>query len=84
MAEAHYPSVVVVDYKAPKLYLDYMAVVKLFVSYPRLYSWPYIAYMRSELSETGAMRIDNTKCFLDLLNHSAVSFAENDILRLSK
>ena len=61
-----------------------MAVVKLFVSYPKLYSWPYIAYMRSELSETGAMRIDNTKCFLDLLNHSAVSFAENDILRLSK
>ena len=61
-----------------------MAVVKLFVSYPKLYSWPYIAYMRSELSETGAMRIDNTQCFLDLLNHDAVSFNDNDIIRLSK
>jgi hypothetical protein len=40
--------------------------------------------MRSELSETGAMRIDNTQCFLDLLNHDAVSFNDNDILRLSK
>jgi hypothetical protein len=35
--------------------------------------------MRSELSETGAMRIDNTKCFLDLLSHTAVSFNEKDI-----
>lgn len=61
-----------------------MAVVKLFVGYPKLYSWPYIAYMRSELSETGAMRIDNTKCFLDLLNHNNVTFNPNDIIRLSK
>lgn len=73
-----------VDYKAPKLYLDYMAVVKLFVSYPKLYSWPYIAYMQSELSETGLIRIENTKCFLDLLNNEAISFNESDIIRLSK
>jgi hypothetical protein len=61
-----------------------MGVVKLFMNYPKLYSWPFIAYMRSELSETGAMRSDNTNCFLDLLSHNEVSFNPADIHRLAK
>lgn len=61
-----------------------MAVVKLFVNYPKLYSWTFFSYMRSELSETGTMRTDNTKCFLDLLSHDNVSFNENEVFKLSK
>jgi hypothetical protein len=61
-----------------------MAVVKLFMAYPKLYSWPYIAYMRAELTETGAIRSENTKCFLELLVSVTVSFDPNDIHHLAK
>jgi hypothetical protein len=84
VAEANCQAVVVSDYKNPQLYVNYMDVVRLFMGYPKLYSWPFIAYMKEELADLGKGRIKNTKCFLDLLNHDKVFFNVSDLPRLAK
>jgi hypothetical protein len=66
--EADSPAVVVTDCKAIDIYFKYMEVVRLFVSYPKFYSWKYFAFMESELTNLGLLRIDSTRVFLDLLS----------------
>lgn len=55
---ANSPSVVVSeDGDAIQKYIDYITVVRLFMRYPKLYSWKYISFMKSELTDLGLVRI---------------------------
>jgi hypothetical protein len=49
LKEAESPALIVVeeDDSVVGKYLTYMSVVKLYMSYPQLYSWDYISLMRT-------------------------------------
>jgi hypothetical protein len=84
ISQANSSSVVVSDFRSPELYVTYIDVVRLFMNYPTLYSWPYIQYMEDELTPSGLLRLRNTNCFLDLLANHNVKFIENELPLLSK
>ena len=52
-----------------------MPVVKLFMSYPKLYSWKYITFMKSELNDKGLTRIKSTEGFLNLMSNDKVLYS---------
>jgi hypothetical protein len=76
LKEAEQPAFVVVDDddKSIGKYLQFIEVVKIFMSYPKLYSWHYIALMRTQLNATGLHCLPNITIFLDILNHNKVTF----------
>jgi hypothetical protein len=84
VAEATSKVVVVTQDNLVSSYISYIEVVRLFMAYPKFYSWPYIAYMRAELANLGLIRLSNTECFLKLMNHENVTVAPTDWIRLSK
>ena len=45
----------VIDYNNTEVYIPYSEVVKEFMCHIQLYSWPYIAFMRTQLSEIGLL-----------------------------
>ena len=65
---------VVTDPNALDIYVEYLEVVRLFMDYPRLYSWEYIFFMESELTRLGILRMNTTKEFLTLLNSGKIKF----------
>ena len=44
------------------------------MNYPKLYSWSYIAFMESELTRLGILRLNTTEEFLKLLNSDKIKF----------
>ena len=62
------------DPNALDIYVEYLEVVRLFMDYPRLYSWEYISFMESELTRLGILRMNTTKEFLTLLNSGKIKF----------
>ena len=74
LVEANSQVVVVTDPNALETYIEYTEVVRLFMSYPKLYSWNYINFMESELTKLGILRLNTTKEFLELLNSGKIKF----------
>ena len=64
----------VTDPNALEIYVEYIEVVRLFMNYPKLYSWSYIAFMESELTRLGILRLNTTEEFLKLLNSDKIKF----------
>ena len=62
------------DPNALEIYVEYIEVVRLFMNYPKLYSWEYIAFMESELTKLGILRLNTTEEFLKLLNSGKIKF----------
>ena len=81
VAFAECPWLVTVDYDNLEMYSAYYEVLKLFMGYPQLYSWPYIAFMRTQLSDAGVNRIPTSQTFLEILRLSA-TFNPFDLSRL--
>jgi hypothetical protein len=84
VAEATSKVVVVTQDNIVSLYITYIDVVRLFMEQHTFYTWPYITYMRSELTNLGLLRLPNTECFLKLMSHSSVTVTPTDWNRLSK
>jgi hypothetical protein len=84
VAEATSKVVVVTQDNLVSSYITYIEVVRLFMSFQKHYSWAYIAYMRSELSNLGLLRLPNTECLLKLMNCENVAVIPTDWSRLSK
>ena len=61
----------VVDYNnLGGVYIPYSEVVKEFMCHSQLYSWPYIAFMRTQLSGIGLLQLPRLKSFLSILGCS--------------
>ncbi len=45
------------------------------MSYPKLYSWQYISFMKSELNDRGLARIKSTEAFLNLMTNDKVIYS---------
>ena len=84
VAEATSKVVVVTQDNLVSQYITYIDVVRLFMSYHKFYSWPYVTYMRSELTNLGLLRLPNTECFLKLMSHRNVIVTSADWSRISK
>jgi hypothetical protein len=75
LKEADEPHIVVVEEGLLfEMYFNHIEVVKLFMSYPQLYSWNYIALMKLQLDPPGQYRIPNTNTFLSILSNSKITF----------
>lgn len=74
LVETEEPQFIVVEDANVEVYSNYLEVVELFMSYRQLYSWEYIALMRSQLNYAGKYRIDIIRVFLDLLSHKNSGF----------
>ena len=66
----------VTDPNAVEIYVEYIEVVRLFMNFPKLYSWNYIAFMESELTKLGILRLNTTEEFLKLLNSGKITFGK--------
>lgn len=65
---------VVTDPNALEIYVEYIEVVRIFMDYPKLYSWDYISFMESELTKLGILRLNTTEEFLKLLDSGKIKF----------
>ncbi len=74
LVEANFKVVVVTDPNSLDTYVEYLEVVRLFMNYPKLYSWNYIYFMESELTRLGILRLNTTEEFLKLLNSGKIKF----------
>jgi hypothetical protein len=80
VAFAERPWLVTVDYDNLEMYSAYYEVLKLFMGYPQLYSWAYISFMKTHLSDAGVNRIPTTQTFLEILKFT--KFNPFDLSRL--
>jgi len=71
---------VVINYDNLEAYAPYYEVIKEFMVHPQLYTWPYIAFMRTQLSEIGMTRIPTLAGFLTLLKYTKFEPAKLSVL----
>jgi hypothetical protein len=64
------PWLVVMDHNDIGSYSPYYEVVQEFMCHTQLYSWPYIAFMRTQLSEAGRIRLLSIAAFLSILKRT--------------
>ena len=61
-------------------YSPYYEVVQEFTCHINLYSWPYIAFMRTQLSEAGRIRLLSIAAFLSILKRTEFDHTKLSVL----
>ena len=64
------PWLVVMDHSDIGSYSHYYEVVQEFTCHTQLYSWPYIAFMKTQLSEAGRIRLLSIAAFLSIVKRT--------------
>ena len=68
------------DHSDVGLYAPYSEVIQEFMAHTQLFSWPYIAFMNTQLSDSGRIRLVSTASFLSIIKHTGFISTQLSIL----